>query len=498
MIIRHNLFAWSKEMKDSPPLAIQHWVDNIAKSELPAITSTAKMLDQFNNDDKSSLPKLCKAILHDQALASCLLKVANSAQRLSINKVSTVSRASVILGIRAVKNICLTAKLVDGMLENKALSIDVYEQLTRSMASSFYAGLLAKMMAPQYAEDTQEELYLAAMLYRIGETAFWSVGGEAANNLIAYGDTTSESFRQKCISELGGDFAQLSRELAKSWNLSDLLLKAFDQPKNRTIEIQIIYFADKLSNTIANPTGSMEEFQQLLTDIAKLTGLNQRQLLAKIEHIRESSHKLLTSYGASSLIKHIKPLPKESDFRDNLYQVLKYNPSKESEILNTYTQLNSLLKSKPDITELIQITLKAMAKIFAFQHCSFYLIIDDKSAITSRFTYDITTQLVVNKAKFSLTRSNNIFSYAMDNDQAVLIKNRQEKKWYQYITGEIAEFIAEGSVLICPVKVGKKPVGVISAQVFLADKAIALSDFNHCAALVEHLNLCLTMLSQKH
>jgi HD-like signal output (HDOD) protein len=485
-------------MKDAPQISIQHWVDIIANSELPAITSTAKMLDKFNNDDKSSLPKLSKAILHDQALASCLLKVANSVQHLSINKVNTVSRASVVLGIRTVKNICLTSKLVNGLLVNKDLNARVYNQLTQSMASSFYAGLLAKMMAPQYGEDTQEELYLAAMLYRIGETAFWSVGGESADNLIAHGDMTSQSFRQRCISEIGGDFSQLSSELVKTWSLSDLLLKALDKPKSRTTEIQIIYFADKLSNTIANPSGSEEEFQQLLVDIAKLTGLNVRQLVLKIENLRERAHKLLTSYGASALIKHINPLPKASDFKGNKYQVLKPNPHKDSEILNTYIQLNKLLKSSTDLTEFIQFTLKAMAKTFAFEHCSFFLMIDDKSAIKSRFTYDITSQLVNRKIKLSLSRSNNAFSYAMDNDQAILIKDRQEKKWYQYITGEIGEFIAEGSILICPVKVGQTPIGAITAQVFLSDKEISLSDFDHCAALVEQLNLCLSILSHKN
>ena len=170
-------------MHEAKSPLIQHWVDVIANSELPAITSTARMLDKFNNDDKSSLPKLSKAILHDQALASCLLKVANSVQHLSINKVSTVSRASVVLGIQAVKNICLTSRLVEGLLANKDLDDKVHQQLIKSMASSFYAGLLAKMMAPQYADDTQEELYLAAMLYRIGETAFWGSGGDSAKKI---------------------------------------------------------------------------------------------------------------------------------------------------------------------------------------------------------------------------------------------------------------------------------------------------------------------------
>ena len=336
------------------------------------------------------------------------------------------------------------------------------------------------------------------MLYRIGETAFWIVGEEQAEKLISHADMTSESFRQKCISEIGCDFAQLSTELVKTWSLSDLLLKALDKPKSRTIEIQIIYFADKLSNTIANPNGSVEEFQQLLADIAKLTGLNVRQLVLKIEHLRERANKLLTSYGASALIKHIKPLPKECDFKGNKYQVLKPNPHKDSDILSAYMQLNKLLKISTDLTEFIRLTLRALAKTFAFEHCSFFLVINDKTAIKSRFTFDIASQLIDKNVKFSLNRSNNVFSYAMDNDQAILVKDRQEKKWYQYITGEIAEFIVQGSLLIFPVKVGQTPIGVITAQVFQHDKEISQTDFDHCSALVEHLNLCLTMLSHKN
>ncbi|NQY51086.1 MAG: HDOD domain-containing protein, partial [Colwellia sp.] len=158
----------------------EQWIDLIANSELPAITSTAKMLDKFSNDDKSSLPKLSEAILHDQGLSTCLLKVANNTQHFSINKVTTVSRATVVLGIQTVKNICLTAKLVSSLLATKTLDINVYEKLTQLMANSFYAGMLAKRMVPNYSEDVQEEVYLAAMLYRIGESAFWSAGGDVA------------------------------------------------------------------------------------------------------------------------------------------------------------------------------------------------------------------------------------------------------------------------------------------------------------------------------
>jgi HD-like signal output (HDOD) protein len=485
-------------MNELTPTSTQHWVDLIAKSELPAITSTAKMLDRFNNDDKSSLPKLSKAILHDQALASCLLRVANSVQHLSVNKVNTVSRASVILGIQAVKNICLTSRLVEGLLKNKDLDIKVYTQLTKSMASSFYAGLLAKMMAPQYAEDTQEELYLAAMLYRIGETAFWGVGEQAALTLSDRVHDSANEFSERCQQLIGTNFTDLSTELAKTWHLSDLLLKALDNPKSRTVEVQIIYFADKLSNCIATPNGSKAEFDDLLKSIADIMGINTRQLTIKIEQLRETATKLLNSYGASVLIEYIKPLPNAVDFIEKNKQVLRFNPQIDKELLKIYMQLTQQIKSSGDLNKLLQTCLKAMAKIFAFECCTFLLLVDDKSAIKSRFSYDITGERMEAYVQLNLIRSPNVISEVIRDDQAIFINDYQEKKWYQYMTGEFIRFVDNGTVAIAPVKIGNTDIGVITAQTFVKDIEISESLFQQFAALVEHLNMCLTMISHKH
>ncbi|MGB0938434.1 MAG: HDOD domain-containing protein, partial [Colwellia sp.] len=215
------------------------WVELISQSELPAITSTAKMLDGFSNDDKSSLPNLSKAILHDQGLSSCVLKVANSAQRINVNKVSTVSRAAVVLGIRSVKNICLTVKLVDSLFAHKNLDENVHDALMQLMANSFYAGMLAKMMVPKYSEETQEEVYLAAMLYRLGETAFLSKGGESASKLVEKrkNEKDNELFDFYCEKLIGTNFHELTLGLVTKWRFSDLLLKSLDEPETRTDEV---------------------------------------------------------------------------------------------------------------------------------------------------------------------------------------------------------------------------------------------------------------------
>ena len=128
------------------------WIETLAKKELPAITSIASVLDNFSNDDISSIPKLSKVILHDQALSSCVLRVANNSSRASVNKVTTVSRSAILLGIHSIKNICLTAKILDGLLQSTNLTPPVYDRMMMLTANAFYAGMLARVMIPKYDE----------------------------------------------------------------------------------------------------------------------------------------------------------------------------------------------------------------------------------------------------------------------------------------------------------------------------------------------------------
>ena len=193
-------------MIEKSKLTPSQWIEGLAKKELPAITSMASVLDKFSNDDISSIPKLSKVILHDQALSSCVLRVANSSDRASINKVTTVSRAAIMLGIHSIKNICLTSKILEGLLRSKNLAPPVYDRLMMLMANAFYAGMLARVMVPNYDESTQEEVYLAAMLYHIGETSFWSTGSDLTKKLIQKANLPNAEFQKYCASIIGVNF----------------------------------------------------------------------------------------------------------------------------------------------------------------------------------------------------------------------------------------------------------------------------------------------------
>ncbi|PCI61983.1 MAG: HDOD domain-containing protein [Gammaproteobacteria bacterium] len=477
----------------------EQWVELIANNELPVITSTAKMLDEFANDDVSSLTKLSEAILPDQALSSCLLKVANSIPHFGIAKVTTVSRAAVMLGIHTVKNICLTSKLIDGLLKSKSLSPEIYRHLTRLMANSFYAGVLAKMMVPHYSDDTQEEVYLAAMLYRIGETAFWTTGGELTNILFTQQYRTADEFYQRCHELMGAEFFELSKGLAQTWNLGDLLVKALDEPESRTVEIQTIFYADQLTQVIQSPPRAIEDFYLLLEKISVIMKIDDKQLRAKIEQFRQQAINLLRSYGAPKLCKYIKPLPTERDFSDQSEDEpfsLSEEMSREKRQLMAITQLTKLTKTSKDFNEFLQLTLQAISKTIRFERCTFLMLTSNKQQVKVRFSYNKMSEEENLKRAFNIKNSSNLLSYVIKENQAILVNDHKSRQWRDYITEDIADFIEQGAVCLAPVNINDNCIGIISAQVFNRGNEINNEDFEQFGFLVEHLTMCLSKIAR--
>jgi len=488
-------------MPDRYKKTAEQWIEIIAKQELPAITSTAKMLDRFVNDDISSLTKLSEAILPDQALSSCLLRVANSIPHIGVAKVTTVSRAAVMLGIHTVKNICLTSKLIDGLLKSKNLTPEVYQHLSKLMANSFYAGVLAKMMVPNYGEDIQEEVYLAAMLYRIGETAFWTTGGELTNLLFSQQYCTVDEFYQRCHELMGCEFFELSRGLAQTWNLGELLVKALDQPESRTVEIQTVYYADQLTQYINTPPRTIEEFHLLLEKISVIMKVDDKQLRAKIELARKNAINLLRSYGAEKLCKFIKPLPTERDFSTQKQSDTPFSlaaeQSREKLQLTAIMQLTQLTKTSKDFNEFLQHTLLAIAKTITFDRCTFLMLTSNKQLVKLRFAYNKKAQEEHLNLSLKVSGSSNLIAHTIKENKALIINDHKSRQWRDLITQDIADFIDQGSMCLAPVKISNNCIGFITAQNFERNSLISPEDFNQFSFLVDHLNMCLTLISRQ-
>lgn len=474
---------------------LQQWVDLLAKQELPAITSIACTLDSFSNDDVSSIPSLSKAILHDQALSTSLLKVVNNMPRSAGTSVNTISRGATILGIQAVKNICMTSKILDGLLDSKDLSPIVHHRLTQLMANSFYAGLLAKMMLPGYRDETQEEVYLAAMLYHIGETAFWSMPSQAAKNLSKHFYLSETKFQQKCQEELGFKFSELSAGLTEAWKLSNLMAKSQDQPETRTVEIKTIFLANELSTAIATPPDYKPEFDDILQRISRIVKVDIKELKDKIEGTKTLAKNLLTSYGASVLDKHIKELPTKDDFHEAEEISPYFGISKEKAVLQGMQSLTQLSYKDNNINSFLNDTLKLITQVIGFDRSSFWIINKKQGLVQARSTFDKRGHAETFKRTLAYQECVNVVSHVIEIDKPVLVNDFKSGEWCHYMSEELKQLIASGVICFSTVKIEGRVIGIISAQRLLNSEKISDDDFSLFTYLVEHLNLCLSLIT---
>lgn len=476
----------------------EQWIEFIAQQELPALTSTARLLEKFENDDVSSLPKLSKAILHDQALSTCVMKVANSSNRIGVSTITTVSRATVVLGIQAVKNICLTSKIIDGLLKNERLGLPIYNRIKRLMARSFFAGQLAKMMVPEYSDDIQEELYLASMLHNVGETAFWGIGSDLNEEILHYIHLPEKEYQQKSEEMLGISFAELSIGLAQKWKLGDLLIKSFDEPHLRTKEMQVIFLATKLSQYIDSPPKSAEQFERIMKEIAALMKISDRKLRYSIELTRERSIKLLNSYGAKTLTDHLKPLPTLADFNDVLEPAYgEPQLSKEAIQLEVIQNLTQLCVTSQDINEFLQTCLMGISQALAFDRNCFLFLSKDKTTVSCRFSYSYLAVKEDYTFTTNITQSNNIFRKALIERKAVLVNNVEDKSIRDFITKDITEMFNGNKMITAPVSIDDKCIGFVCGIKNRLKGDITIAEFNIFQLLVQQLNMCLSIVSHR-
>jgi len=473
----------------------EQWVDFIAQQELPALTSTARLLEKFENDDISSLPKLSKAILHDQALSSCVIKVANSVNRYGVASITTVSRATVVLGIQTVKNICLTSKIIEGLLKNEQLGLPVYNRIKQLMARSFFAGQLAKMMVPEYTDDLQEELYLASMLHSVGETAFWGVDSKVNKELLPYTKLSDDKYREKTEELLGMSFEQLSIGLAQKWNLGELLAKSFDEPELRTKEMQIIHLASKLSEYIDSPPASQSKFEHILREISSLMKINGRKLKYRIELTRERSIKLLNSYGADKLIEYLKPLPTVGDFNNK--QTLDDDRSKEAIQLEVIQNLTQLSVSSRDLNEFLQTVLIGLAHTLSFHRHCFMFLSKDKSEVTCRFSYNEHAIKEDFNYKVDLRRSNTVFRKSLTENSIEVINNIDDKAAVDLISKDVSNLMGNDRMIVAPVKIGESCIGFICCIKAKRHEEISEDEKSSVTLLVQQLNMCLSMVTHR-
>ncbi|HKJ88805.1 MAG TPA: HDOD domain-containing protein, partial [Gammaproteobacteria bacterium] len=280
---------------------------------MPIFGQTVQQVVNVAEDEEAPASRLANVILQDASMTARILRVANSPYyNPRRQRVSTVSRSVVVLGFDTVRAMCLTITLVDTFVHGEPR-----EQLIHELARAIHAAVQARTIALQRGDDSPEEVFVATLLYHLGDLAFWCFGGKHAKRLATYKkDKESALSEEEAEQEvLGFPLRRLTQGLASEWKLNELLTNVLKDPKRAGTRGRNVSLSYRLA-TAAEKGWNDPEVKGLMKELSALVGQPPEKTTEMVHANAKEAARIAHYYGASTAARTI-PVPGQWQIEDD-------------------------------------------------------------------------------------------------------------------------------------------------------------------------------------
>jgi HD-like signal output (HDOD) protein len=186
--------------------------------ELPPMPQVVQKARKVLASPNSSFKDLAIIFVTDQAIATRVLKMANSAYYGLSQKVSSIQQASVILGHKTLAELITVASTSDLMGKDlKGYGLEAGALWQHSLAVAFGSRLIAKKKNP----DASDDAFAAGLIHDSGKLVLDKYILEKKETFENYMANDHESFLAAEKDILGFDHAEIASEVCKTWNVPD-------------------------------------------------------------------------------------------------------------------------------------------------------------------------------------------------------------------------------------------------------------------------------------
>jgi len=184
-----------------------------ANFRLPPFPESALRALNLVNDENSSMRHLSDLISSDPALSCEVLIIANSALLAQRHRVTSILQASVLLGTRTLKGVCLTVAVRAYL--GKSMS---YPALRATWRHSLACALIAEQLAGAAALD-KGTAYTGGVVHEIGRCALAVLRPKEYATLLDEYSGPSAGILEHERTMFGFDHREAGQHLISDWNL---------------------------------------------------------------------------------------------------------------------------------------------------------------------------------------------------------------------------------------------------------------------------------------
>ncbi len=192
------------------------------KSDFPALSESVSTINRITASDRESIANLSGSILKDFSLTNKILRLVNSVyyRQAGGGNISTISRAVLVLGFDALRNIAITVMLFEH-LRNKANANHLKEEFLRANL----AGILARDIGEKSSLRELEQVFICSMFHNLGRLLsqfYFPDESEEIRRLIEQ----EHAEEAAAIQVLGISFEDLGVGIAQTWGFPKLIVNS--------------------------------------------------------------------------------------------------------------------------------------------------------------------------------------------------------------------------------------------------------------------------------
>jgi serine/threonine protein kinase len=466
-------------------------------SDFPALAHSVTTLNRLVASEHTSTSALASVIIKDFALTSKILKVVNSAyySRFS-GKIGTISRAIVVLGVKAIRSIGASLIFFEHLHDRSHAM-----QLKDQVSAALFSALLARQTAEAFDTVSSEESFLCGMMHNLGKilvTYYLHEESREIERLITQ-EGMNEHRAQRTV--LGVDFQEVGIAVAKQWNFpltitrSMSVLGAEEIEKPRTVEktLQVIAnFSNEVAAVLSvRQDGDNKPLENLLKryhdsitfDTKKLDSLvtqatkelvdltkafkarsGQSDFISRLseeEKISPPQHQadngtVKVEIGVNGIQKHV--VENTFEIGDEL------TPDAETILTDGIQEVTNIILEHYTLTQVFNVILETMYRGMRFNRVLLCLQDVNTRWMVARLGFGADIPVYTKKFRFPGQYSADVFHAALKNGVDIYIEDASDQNIQNDLPGWYKEISNAASFIIFPLLVSNRSVGLIYAD----------------------------------
>ena len=466
------------------------WVQRLSQEELPMFAHTARQIAALSASSSSSVADMNQAILNDGSLTARVLRLANSAfYNPSGEPIKTVSRAIVLLGFDVVRNIALSIKILDTVLRGVC-----HERAMHELVRMFHAAFQAKHLVGVLGGNrATEELFISAMLHRLGHLTFWCFpyGYDDALD-FEYALQEDEQAAENAM--LGFTLDQLTEYLTRHWGLDHLL--SLPEECCDDEEMKRLSLALKMGCQIAKWSEKGWErkgIQQCFETLVANSDLPLTEIKKTVFQTTQYALQAVAKMGVdTSQVSLVLP-PHFQNMCEP--QSASQKTDSMSFRLTVLRDLAHMLTEKVNLNAVLGAVLEGAYRSLPMDRVVFAWVKPGSNILEAKYVLGRHRKLLMERFKFELCgRQENLFGYILKEMRPEWFDRRKRFQLQTLITPAVQRCVGHHDFFAMPIYLNGQAKGMVFADRCVSGEALTQADFQFFYHLCEHVSIALKLL----